>query len=416
MQEELTAEMFMDGFINKVADVRASTEGSPDPDFTLFVGTPLSEFLPLTVLDVQKLITSSPNKSCSLDPVPTWLVKEFADILAPTITAIINKSLSEGHFPKSFRLAVISPILKKSGLDPTNILNYRPISNLSFLSKFLERVVKVQLFAHLDANSLLPETQSAYRACHSTESGSALLKVTSDALMAAVQGEVTLLGLLDLSSAFDCVDHGIFLRRMKISFGVTDCALAWTASYLCDRCQRVHYNGVDSRTVSISCGVPQGSVLGPAYFLLYSANVFEITRRYGFLIHGYADDLQLYQHCASSDMVSLNIRFINCLQGIQEWMSQNRLRLIASKTEVIWLGSSRRLKNLTLPAVVLSGCLIPLSTSVRSLGVIVDSGLTFSNHISKLVDNCYYHLRQIRSIQRQSTRHMLLFELWCFPG
>ena len=371
------------------------------PDFTLFVGTPLSEFSPLTVVDVQKLIAASPNKSCSLDPVPTWLVKEFADILAPSITAIINKSLSEGHFPKSFRLAVISPILKKSGLDPTSILNYRPISNLSFLSKLLERVVKVQLFAHLDANSLLPETQSAYRACHSTES--ALLKVTSDALMAADQGEVTLLGLLDLSSAFDCVDHGIFLRRMELSFGVTDCALAWTASYLCDRCQRVHYNGVDSRTVSISCGVPQGSVLGPAYFLLYSANVFEIARRYGFLIHGYADDLQLYQHCASSDMDSLNIRFINCLQGIQEWMSRNRLRLNASKTEVIWLGSSRRLKNLTLPAVVLSGCLIPLSTSVRSLGVIVDSGLTFSDHISKLVNNCYYHLRQIRSIRRSLT-------------
>ena len=137
---------------------------------------------------------------------------------------------------------------------------------------------------------------------------SALLKVTSDALMAADQGKVTLLGLLDLSSAFDCVDHGIFLRRIKLSFGVTDRALAWSASYLGDRSQRVHYNGVDSRTVTISCGVPQGSVLGPAYFLLYSANVFEIARRYGFLIHGYADDLQLYQHCASSDMGLLNIR------------------------------------------------------------------------------------------------------------
>ena len=221
--------------------------------------------------------------------------------------------------------------------------------------------------------------------------------------MAADQGKVTLLGLLDLSSAFDCVDHGIFLRRIELSFGVTDCALAWTASYLGDRSQCVHYNGVDSRTVSISCGVPQGSVLGPAYFLLYSANVFEIARRYGFLIHGYADDLQLYQHCASSDMDSLNIRFVSCLQGFEEWMSRNRLRLNASKTEVIWLGSSRRLKNLTLPAVVLSGCLIPLSTSVRSLGVIVDSGLTFSDHISKLVNNCYYQLRQIRSIRRSLT-------------
>ena len=375
---------------------------SAEPDYSRFDGSPLSAFSSIDVADVQKLIAKSPNKSCCLDPVPTWLVKEFADELAaPFITAIYNKSFSDGYFPRSFRIAVITPILKKQTLDPTNISNYRPISNLSFLSKLLERAAKIQLLAHLEKNDLLPEHQSAYRACHSTES--ALLKITSDALMAADRGQVTLIGMLDLSSASDCVDHRIFTRRLERSFGVTGLALLWTTSYLDGRMQRVHYNGLDSELTVIECGVPQGSVLGPAYFLLYSSDVFEIARQHGFQIHGYADDLQLYQHCEPSDTNVLNSRFVDCLEAIQEWMSQNRLRLNASKTEVLWLGSSKRLKNLLLPTVVVSGCAIPLSTSVRTLGVVIDSGLTFSEHVSKLVNTCYYHLRQIRSIRKSLT-------------
>ena len=191
----------------------------------------------------------------------------------------------------------------------------------------------MQLLDHLDGNNFLPEHQSAYRACHSTES--ALLKITSDALMAADRGMVTLLGMLDLSAAFDCVDHEIFLRRLDLPFGIRGSALAWIRSYLYNRTQRVRYNGFISESTTVLCGVPQGSVLGPLYFLCYTSDVFDIALRHGFRIHGYADDLQLYQHCLPSDMQDLNSGFTSCMDAIQCWMSSNRLRLNASKTEVL---------------------------------------------------------------------------------
>ena len=176
----------------------------------------------MMMMDVVKLIGQAPNKSCARDPLPTWMVKNLADELEPFITVLFNKSISDGYFPRNFRVAEITPIFKKTSLDScviTNyrprsnlsflskmldscvITNYRPISNLSFLSKMLERVINNQLLVHFGENNALPESQSAYRASHSTET--ALLKITSDALLAADGGMLTLLGLLDLSAAFD---------------------------------------------------------------------------------------------------------------------------------------------------------------------------------------------------------------------
>ena len=231
--------------------------------------------------------------------------------------------------------------------------NYRPVSNLCFLSKLLERVANEQLLDHLRSNNLIPEHQSAYRKSHSTET--ALLKVTSDALLAADRGMVTLLGLLDLSAAFDCVDHRIFLRRMEVSFGISATAIAWIGSYLEDREQCVRYNGSLSETVVLKYGVPQGSVLGPLYFILYTSDVFDLADLHGFHVHGYADDLQLYDHCLPCDTDILSNRFSNCVDDIREWMSRNRLRLNSSKTEVIWLGSRQRVKALESGRMMISG-------------------------------------------------------------
>ena len=126
---------------------------------------------------------------------------------------------------------------------------------------------------HLRINNLLPEHQSAYRSCHSTES--ALLKVTSDALLVAYQGKLTLLGMLDMNAAFDCVDHIILVRRLNLSFGIDENALEWIVSYITGRRQYVRYIGRTSEISVVECGVPQGSVLGPlyTYFVLFTANV-----------------------------------------------------------------------------------------------------------------------------------------------
>ena len=126
--------------------------------------------------------------------------------------------------------------------------------------------------------------------------------MTSDALTAADRGMITILGFLDLSAAFDCVDHQILITRLERTFGISGLALNWIRSYLEGRTQRVRYNGAISAPAELSCGVPQGSVLRPLYFLLYTADVFQIAHQQGFKIHGYADDLQLYQHCLPTDV------------------------------------------------------------------------------------------------------------------
>ena len=135
----------------------------------------LSSFRPCTVAEIRHIIMSSPVKSCSLDPVPTFLLREFVDVLAPYVVAVVNASLSQGRLPVNQKHAIVSPLLKKPGLDTADMANFRPVSNLTFMSKVIERVVARRLNDYLAEHSLLPHCQSAYRRHHSTET--AMLRV-----------------------------------------------------------------------------------------------------------------------------------------------------------------------------------------------------------------------------------------------
>ena len=163
----------------------------------------------------------------------------------------------------------------------------------------------------------------------------------SDAYQAADAGLVTLLGLLDLSAAFDTVDHQILLKRLTHEYGITGRVIEWIQSYLTGRTQFVRFNGTTSQTMAVTSGVPQGSVLGPVLFIAYSAGVINIVEHHGLRAHGYADDLQVYGHTAQDDVSSLVVRMVACIEHVKSWMTSNRLRLNPSKTELIWLGSSR---------------------------------------------------------------------------
>ena len=209
------------------------------------------------------MVTDASPKSCVLDSAPTWLVVEY-----------------------------ISPLIKKPGLNSESLQNYRPVQNLSFVSKVVERVVAKQLTSHMRENNLHEQMQSAYRQNHSTET--ALLKVHSDILSAVDNGCVVVLVLLDLTAAFDTFYHGILLSRLRHRFGVTGAALNWLRSYLADRKQLVRIGCDNSSPTSVPFGVPQGSVLGPLLFAAYITPLGDLIRKYGLEYHLYADDTQIY--------------------------------------------------------------------------------------------------------------------------
>ena len=177
------AERFVEFFVEKVSAIHASLESNRvDTELQYsFDGTELSEFQPVSAESIEAIIRSSPSKSCCLDPIPTWLLKEHLEILLPSIVNMVNMSLTTASFPSSFKKSIVVPLLKKSSLDSDVLKNYRPVSNLAFVSKIIEKAAVLQLNEHLSRHGLLEMYQSAYKRLHSTET--ALLKVQNDILM-----------------------------------------------------------------------------------------------------------------------------------------------------------------------------------------------------------------------------------------
>ena len=183
----------------------------------------LASFEPATTPEVRKIIMSSPSKSCDLDPIPTLLLKACLDVLIKPITYIINTSLCYGFFPDDFKCPHVNPVLKKPTLPKDELNSYIPISNLSFISKILEKVVANRLRSHIYKNGLSNVSQSAYKQFQSTET--ALLKVHNDINLN--NGKVIALTLLDLSAAFDTFDHNILTTRLSTWYGISGTALSW---------------------------------------------------------------------------------------------------------------------------------------------------------------------------------------------
>ena len=397
---EHSADDFAQHFTNKVDRIRASTASAPAPSIIdRSIPQPLAQFSPVTPEEVMAVLRKAPAKQCSLDPVPTWLIKQLSGLFAPVIANLCNASFDQRILPVDQKRAITRPLLKKPSLDASDINNYRPISNLSFLSKTIERLVDARLVLYADHNSLYPVYQSAYRAQHSTET--ALVHLYNDMILTIDRGDIGALVLLDMSAAFDTIDHGIMLDVLRRRFGIQDAALDWFASYFVDRTQVV-VTGTDSSSVcELKIGTPQGSVLGPRSFVTYTEDVSDVFQQHGVLHHLFADDMQGIKHAKPSKVIEVAAELGGCVSAVKDWCAPKRLQLSTEKTVVMWFGSATNLGKLSTgdKLIHVAPDIIEPTTEVRDLGVYFDSELNMRSHVRRIASACYYHLRRLRALR-----------------
>ena len=403
LSSELAAATLCSYFNDKVETIRQSFGERCDLSAVenVFVGTPLEELFPVSHEQLSHLIMSSKPTYSIVDPIPTKIVLDCLSVLLPVLVRIVNSSLQSATVPRLFKAAVIKPLLKKNGMDPNDCKSFRPVSNLSYVSKLLERVVSQQLVQHLNSHNLLDKFQSAYRPGHSCET--ALLRVLSDVLCSADRGDLTLLVLLDLSAAFDVIDHELLLSRLQNEAGISGTALRWFNSYLEDRTQRVVVNQASSRDTPLTCGVPQGSVLGPILFSLYTSQLGRIVENHGISRKTFADDTELYKSFKPDPSACGDaIRAVeDCCLTVKSWMAANRLKLNDEKTEAILCGSNTSLRKVDIESIKVGVSDIPLSNTVRDLGFFIDNNLTMVPHIGTVVRACFFHLRALGQLRPQ---------------
>ncbi|CAB4028471.1 Hypothetical predicted protein [Paramuricea clavata] len=294
---------------------------------------------------VKNIIKQSKPKSCMLDPAPTNVIKQLVDILAGPLTRIINTSLTSGIFPSSLKKGVILPSFKRLELDFNMYSSYRPITNVAFLSKTLERVVSTQMTSYFIDNHLLAKRQSAYRSFYSTET--ALLRVFNDVLYAIDDHQEIVLVLLDLSSIFDTIDHTLLLERLSYRYGINGTVFEWFKSYLLDRTQSVKVKDALSNDKKLLFGFPQGSVLGPILFSLFFAPMEDVITAHGLSCMIYADDSQPYVILdPKKNRDSMLSKIELCIKDILIWCAKKVLLVILTrlKFSISRLGLPRIMK------------------------------------------------------------------------
>ena len=272
-------------------------------------------------------------------------------------------------------------------------------------------MVSARLHEHIALNGLAEKTQSVYRQHHSIET--ALTCVSNDILLSLDQGKAVVMVLLDLSAAFDTVDHATILSRLKHAFSIKGNALKWFRSYLNNKMQYTIISDASSPGIKLTCEVPPGSVLGPQRFSLYTVPLAAIARKHGLKCHFYADDTQLYI-TLEPETCSLNStleRIEKCIEEIAAWMKSNFLKLNGDKSEYLIFGSAKNLNKLNVRSVHIDQASVSRASHARNLGVIFDSNFTLEALINKLCSNAFYHIRNISKVRaylsRESTERLV---------
>ena len=374
------AEAFNTYFSN-VGPILANSMADSSVSFEQFVKPIQSKMLRFKLVPYSKVLnllnSLSKSKATGLDKISGKILKAAASSIASSLTYIFNHALISSHFPSEWKVARLLPLFKKG---PRNLAeNYRPISILPTISKLMERIMYDQLYEYLNENSLLSDHQFGFRKFHST--ASALLDCTNSWYMNMDRKMFNLVVFLDLKKAFDTVNHDILVRKLEL-YGITGNALSMIKSFLTNRKQKCQLGDVITSESSVTCGIPQGSILGPLLFLLYINDLPDCLRQVSPRL--FADDTNLT--VAGETIEEVELAMNNDLLRIKEWLLANKLSLNVAKTEFLLIGSHHKLNNLdSKPSVNIGHDSIKQVQHSTVLGVEIDENLSWKKHIENVV-------------------------------
>ena len=343
----------------------------------------------VTPVTVNKYITEIAAKNtCGPDNISSILLKRLATHIVSPLTVMINQSLCTGIFPDKLKVAKVIPLYKKG--DNHLLDNYRPISLLSTVSKIFEKTVFNQVYNYFRDHKLFYESQYGFRKGHSTELAAIeLIDRLSNYLDA---GKVPISVFLDLSKAFDTLNHTILIEKLRY-YGLNDTSLNWFYSYLQGRLQFTEYNGVCSDVVNLSTGVPQGSILGPLLFIIYMNDIHAATSNFRAIL--YADDTNLVSPlCSFSSSNSLNSNNLSEvttginkeLSFVQEWLLINKLSVNINKTKFMMFHHPQRKIEHLVPALELNSEPLERVSEFNFLGLTLDEHISWKPHVQKIAN------------------------------
>ena len=397
------AEDFAKFFMNKIQTIRDNLADhplyKPEPTNILKFDT----FKKLSEEDVRKLISKMKTKSCELDVLPTHILKEILDHLLPTITKIINMSLTQGIFINKWKNALVSPLLKKKGMELI-LKSYRLVSNLSFLSKVVESMALDQMNNHCEHHNIIPDYQLAYRANYSCET--ALVMLVNDVLWFYENQEAMQIIAINLSAAFDMLDQDLLLSVLQKRVGINGNAFNWCESYLRPRTCQVNIGKAYSTKKNLTFSVPQGSCPGPWYYLVYASTLQCVVEK-PITINGCANDHILKDKFKINDVMDkrrCKENLEKCIVNVKNWMDENCLKMNDDKTAYIVFVSNKMAKKIQTQSISINGININKREGIQYLGAWLDEHLTLREHIKRKCRITMVNLQCIHLIRQYLTQ------------
>ena len=402
-QKEVTRE-FNKYFCSVGEKLASKIDDTGINDYKNYLSNPLQHSLFFTDITINEIVIEinnlDQNKSPGHDEFSAKFLKISHDIIAPALCYIFNLSIKKGEYPDLLKIAKVLPIFKNG--SKSLVTNYRPISVLSCINKIFEKLIAKRIYSFLEKYNILYEFQYGFRKGHSTTH--ALIELADQIKLAINDNELTCGLFLDLSKAFDTVNHKILLTKLD-HYGIRGTAHNLLKSYLTNRKQYVKIGNCKSELEQINCGVPQGSVLGPLLFLIYINDLHKACTMGNLRI--FADDTTLFFKCNNKD--DITTKGTQIMTQLNEWFKANKLTLNSDKSNfVIFRSRQNKITNLPVQIKFQTTC-IKQSESAKFLGVILDEHLTWNNHITEVCNKLkryfkiFYFIRNFVNIEQIRT-------------